>query len=127
MKRSEAAAHLGVIVLAIQRYRGIGKEVFGPGSAELAFKEGDMERLWPWIWGEKCPLPLIVRVLDHYQDSGELAFMDYFNFMFLLFTNMYVVATACITIYARQLPPGMEFPKDVLSLSDVMKGWDDED
>ena len=126
MKKSDAAEHLNVVVISLQRYRGIGKELLGPGSAELSFGEGRMEELWPWIWGEKCPLPSIIRALDRYEDSGYLEAIAYHNFMVLLFMKMPEIVLYCQASQGWRLSAGNKFPLGVPRIGEVMEGWNDE-
>ena len=126
MKKSKAAEHLNVVVRSLQRYRGFGKDILGPGSAEICFTDEHMAETWPWIWGDKCPLPSIVRILDHYEASGELAAPDYYNFMVVLFRRMPEIALGCQLPQGPWLSEHNNFPQDIPSLADVFEGWEDD-
>jgi hypothetical protein len=88
-----------------------------------------MARLWPWIWGDKCPLIQLTRVLDRYDESGELAPGDYFNFMTILLRLTPELIPHCqlLASYWRdreEMGGVFPFPDDVSPR--VMGGWDED-
>ncbi len=57
MTQAEARAVLEKAMRAFQRYRSISKEQ-GIGETWLS------KEMWPWVYGNKCPLPAIAKMLD---------------------------------------------------------------
>ena len=120
MKEQEAVAHLRTYMYYLQKYRSFGKETFGPGSGELCFPEGSMERIWPWVWGEKCPLPALIKVLDNVDNGNPLAPLDYYNLMFILlrFTPELMI------IIRMKEGKYSTFPEDFPEIQDILGGWE---
>lgn len=89
MKKEEAIGHLREFVWALQRYRSIVMETLGldpdyPSEEQLCLTEELAAEMWPWVFGEKCPLPVLAKIVDDAETSGELAPMDYYNMMTIL-------------------------------------------
>ena len=75
MTQEEARGHLTAMMVAIQRYRSTVAEV----------TEIDVERrvnadLSPWIFGDRCPLPALVKILDR----DVIVPLDLYNMMYVL-------------------------------------------
>ena len=133
MKEKDAIRHLREFMLALQRYRSIVMEMVGPDTAltgtgllgetvkGLSLSEETAAELWPWVFGDKCPLPTLVKILDNVDDGGTLSPHDYFNQMFILdrFTPEIKAATNMRLIQAH-IPPIPEGPADV----DILGGWE---
>jgi len=116
MQESEARSHLQMMMIALQRYRGITKEQLGPDSTELHLSDELSAEMWPWIFGDKCPLPTIAKMLN----ADKIVPMDYYNMMFILdrFIPEIKAVVNMNLIQSRQEPiadgpPGLE----------ILKGW----
>jgi len=73
--QEEARGHLTAMMVVIQRYRSTVAEV----------TETDVERrvnadLSPWIFGDRCPLPALVKILDR----DVIVPLDLYNMMYVL-------------------------------------------
>lgn len=132
MKQSEAVQHLREMMWGLQRYRSVTMETLGdapPGPHSIAEEHvrglhlsGKLAgEMWPWVFGEKCPLPAISKILDDVDSGGELAPMDYYNMMTIL--DRFIPEVRLVVGVARgtdsTLPQG---PPDV----SVMVGWEEE-
>ena len=125
MKQEEALEHLREMTWALQRYRSIAMETLGPNTGELYISKKPATQtlhlseklaaeMWPWIFGEKCPLPILVKMVD----SGEVAPADYYNMMFILDRFIpEVKAAAMVWRGAHTIPEGLP------SMS-ILKGWE---
>ena len=118
MTQEEALAHLREFLWALQKYRSITMETLGPGSGELHLSEKLAAETWPWVFGEKCPLPILAKMIDDAETSGKLAPMDYYNMMFILDRFMPEVKMGIRawrgTWTIPEGPPGVE----------IMRGWE---
>ena len=113
MKQSEAEQNLRIFMLALQRYRDIGLETLGE-DRDLAAS------LWPWVWGDKCPLPILAKILDGAETSGTLAPMDYYNMTIVLTRFMPEVLVA-----ANLLRLQLDLPE--ITQAELPAPWDPED
>lgn len=121
MKEQEAISHLRSYMFWLQKYRSVGKENFGPSSGELCFLEGSMEKIWPWVWGDKCPLPSLVKVLDNVDNGNPLAPLDYYNLMFILLRFIPELAIVIRAMEGRY----STFPEDFIEIQDILGGWEE--
>lgn len=121
MKQSEAVQHLIEMMWGLQRYRSITMETLGPGTGELHLSQKLAGEMWPWVFGEKCPLPALAKILDNVDSGRGLAPMDYYNMMTILDRFMPEVRLGVVVARGTDstLPQG---PPDV----SVMMGWDEE-
>ena len=133
MKEKDAIRHLREFMLALQRYRSIVMETVGPDTAltgaglmgenieGLSLSKELAAEMWPWVFGDKCPLPVLVKILDNIDDGGTLAPMDYYNQMFILdrFMPEVKVATNMRLIQAH-IPPIPEGSTDI----NILRGWE---
>jgi hypothetical protein len=74
MTQSEAREILQKAMRAFQRYRSTSMEL-GVGEAFFA------KSMWPWVYGDKCPLPAIVKMLDR----EKIVPQEFYNIMFILY------------------------------------------
>jgi hypothetical protein len=75
--------------------------------------------MWPWIFGDKCPLPALVKMLDGVEHGEPLAPGTYHNMITVLVQFMpEILPTAALL--------GIELPTEPPSL-DIFRGWDPED
>ena len=113
MKQPEAVQHLREFMWALQRYRSITMETLGPGTGDLHLSEEFAGEMWPWVFGEKCPLPILSKMVD----SEEVTPLDYYNMMYILhhFTPEILIAVQirCST-----------FPQEMPDVS-ICLGWEE--
>lgn len=117
MKQSEAIQHLREFAWALQRYRSITMETLGPGIGELHLSEEFAGEMWPWVFGEKCPLPVLSKMLG---GGGYLEPMAYYNMMYILFQFMPEILLAIQTWRG----PNSSFPQEMPDTSIVL-GWEE--
>lgn len=120
MTEQEAVQHLREMMWALQRYRSITMETLGPGTGELHLSKKFAGELWPWVFGEKCPLPVLAKMIDDVEAGGSLALMDYYNMMTILDRFMPEVRMAAVVARGTDstLPQG---PPDV----SILRGWEE--
>ena len=75
MTKDEAARHLRALLSAIQKLRSV--------SAETSIVDHISASMWPWVYGDKNILPAIVKMLDQYDETGELSGMDFYNIVYI--------------------------------------------
>jgi len=91
INKTEAAQYLRYMMLLIQKARSNAFDG-GLGSPLLdSHKPGRLDytpelaaELMPYLFGDECPLPALVKILDSYERTGELAPIDFFNMMVIL-------------------------------------------
>ena len=110
MKIETAVQHLKTYMIALQKYRS--------NVAETRIFENNAlaATMWPWVFGDNCPIPALQKILDGYDKTGVIAPSDYYNMMFILwqFTPEVVPIASMI---------GSELPTDPPSTS-ILMGWD---
>jgi hypothetical protein len=74
MTQAEAREILEKTMHAFQRYRGFSSDM---GIGESWLSKG----MWPWVFGEKCPLPAIIKMLDR----DKIVPAEFYNIMFILY------------------------------------------
>ena len=105
-----AVAQLRAYMVGLQKYRSIFAEEFGLEAGA---------RMWPWVFGDKCPLPALSKILQRAEDGYGLAPMDYYN---------------QLTILCRFMPEVLVFVNASLILADmpmlpeeaplsILRGW----
>ena len=102
MKKEEAAQDLRHMMISIQKYRANIAELWG-GQFDDTLAEQ-----WPWIWGDRCPLPALSKILDTYDRDGTLTPADYFNMMTVLHRFMPEVMPVFAMLDAK-VPPEPKF------------------
>lgn len=102
-----ARRQLYAYMTALQKYRSVTAEEIGM-SPDL------MEEVWPWVFGDKCQLPTLSKILD-----GPLVPMDYYNQLVILcrFTPEIRAATN-INLIGTDIPL---IPEE--APTDVLGGW----
>lgn len=85
MDQSEMLEYLESMRLAFQKFRSIELEQWGD--------EAGLSLIFPWVFGDKCPLLAIQKVLDR----GSVTKMEFYNFMFILHEFIPVVMVASDT------------------------------
>jgi len=105
---------------ALQRYRATANEQMA-GHGETWEKVS--QETWPWVFGDKCPLPMLVKLLDDIEiGRRELEPHGYYNFRFILwrFTPEILAATNVVLGQRDQeLIPEFDPPSVELYM-----GWD---
>lgn len=119
MKQSEATQHLREMMWGLQKYRSITTETLSSGTGDICLSEELAARMWPWVFGEKCPLPALAKILDDVDNGKDLAPADYYNMMTILYRFMPEVAIAA------SLREGCSLPKGQPGIS-VLLGWEEE-
>lgn len=119
MIQEEALEHLREFLWALQRYRSIAMETLGPGSGELHLTERLAAEMWPWVFGEKCPLSILAKMIDDAETSGKLVPMDYYNMMTILDRFMPGVKLGIRAWRGRYTVP--EGPPDIA----ILAGWEE--
>jgi hypothetical protein len=112
MKKSEAIKHLNNFMIVLQKYRSNARESLGEdiSNETLAW-------INPYVFGDKCPLEILVKVSDH---GDSLEPMTYYNLMVILYRFMPKIdAAARIT--------GAELPGEIPSTALLAQGWEDEE
>lgn len=98
MKKEEAAQDLRHMMIAIQKYRANIAELWGGQFDDVLANQ------WPWIFGDRCPLPAISKILNTYDKDGTLSPVDYYNMMVVLHRFMPEV-TLVFTMLGTTVPP----------------------
>lgn len=129
MKQLQAVQHLQTFMRALQKYRSNLRDpvvgiVVPDGTPGLRPTESFMAEMWPWVFGDKCPLTTIVRVLDDTTRTGTLAPMDYYNLMIILDRFMPEVR-AVASLFEDGLAPEYKIPQGAPNIN-VLRGWEAE-
>lgn len=74
---------------------------------------------WPWVYGDKCPLPQLTMVLDRVDDGADLNPFEYHNFLVILYRFSPEILFA-MDFYDSDLEMLEELP----SVLDLAKGWE---
>lgn len=108
MKQSTAIIHLCEMLFGLQKSRSIIREENPDLSKEW------LEAIYPWVFGEKCPLNLLVKLLDS-SETSKLHPIDYYNLMFILYRFI-----PSILVFSETLPSNPVDPTEYL------RGWTPE-
>jgi len=71
---------LELMLVCYQRVRSITSE--GLPESSSTDTEGALAFLFPWLYGKKCPIPAISKVLEKDYIPG----INFYNFMYITFT-----------------------------------------
>jgi len=112
LTEKQAVRHLELFILGLQKQRSI--------IGELGMPEQLLANMYPWTFGDKCPLPAITKVLDGAEKNG-LAPMDYYNLMTVLTRFMPEVKPVVMVDIMND--GGPDIPDN---LSSVLGGWEKE-
>lgn len=87
--KAQAAEYLRMIAFGVQKLRSIMAED-GFISDDKALKSLHISneqaaRVWGWVWGNKCILIPVTKMLDGYESEGRLAPLDFANIMYVAF------------------------------------------
>lgn len=127
MKQEDAVQHLRTIMFVLQKFRSNSRDpilgiIVPDDTPGLQVTESLAAETWPWVFGDKCPLPALMQILDAVNRTQSLAPMDYYNQMIILDRFMPEVKAAAgwfeVNRTAEQhIPDG---PPDV----SIFAGWD---
>lgn len=112
----EAITQLRTFMYALQKYRSVA---VGKGPRELGMSGELAADVWPWVFGEKCPLPALANILDNVDRGKSLAPMDYYNQMTIL--TRFMPGIRIIT--NSSMPPTVPFVPEFMT-PDVLTGWE---
>lgn len=110
MTKQEARQELEAIQVGLQKTRSV--------MAEIGLPEETLAQLYPWIWGDRCPIPLITRLLD-----GDFTTMEWFNIRTIFYHFMDAALAETMLYYHGAT--GKPFPTDPPDLQ-VVAGWEEE-
>lgn len=111
MKESEAMNDIKLFAFSLQKYRSVTAE-------EIPHLDEESKALmWPWVFGDKCPLEALTKVIDR----GQVEASTYYNFMVVAnqFMPEIVIASGFYSKDNEQLP---KQPNVGL----LAMGWDEE-
>jgi len=115
MRQEEAVEHLRLFLYTLQRVRSIIRETLVDPKDEHIL--GDM---FPWLFGERCPLETLVKVLGRVDQGAELEPLVYYNLMIILDQFMpEVKAASNVYVVGNEHKRFPEGPPDVM----LMRGW----
>ena len=75
MDQAEAMKHLQVMMTSFQRYCSIVREYM-----TNLLPEDALATMYPWVFGTKCPLTALQKVLDR----GSVTGSEFYNFMYIV-------------------------------------------
>ena len=75
MDQAEAMQHLQIMMTSFQRYRSIVRE-----NMTNLLPEDALATMYPWVFGTKCPLTALQKVLDR----GSVTGTELYNFMYIV-------------------------------------------
>ena len=75
MDQAEAMKHLQIMMTSFQRYRSIVRENMGN-----IIHDDALTMMYPWVFGSKCPLTALQKVLDR----GSVTGTELYNFMYII-------------------------------------------
>ena len=110
MRRSEARLEIESMMCGLQKTRSI--------FAEVGLPETILAEMYPWIWGDKCPLALLSRMVD-----DDFTPMEWFNIRTVFYHFMEATALEVSLYHQGKTDKG--FPIGPPSM-DVLKGWEEE-
>ena len=113
MTEEQALEHLTLMMITLQKYRSTTAIELGGLTDEMAASS------WPWVFGDKCPLPQLVKVLD--QESVEP--QQYYNFMYIAHHFMPEIVLASIMIGRADTKTPTGLP-DMPEISLLVHGWE---
>ncbi len=119
MKKSTAIQHLRILRTQLQKARGREQDAY----QHLQNRDECLAALFPWMFGKKCPLEVMSKVLDRVDSDGTLEPGNYFSFasVFARFLPA-VYASAQYRAFVDDVPELL--PIEDLPL--VLAGWDVE-
>lgn len=89
MNHEQAVAHLRAMLRALQKRRSL--------AAELDYPVEVLEHLNPWIYGDKCPIPALAKLIDRAENGGRIRPLDFFNMVAIATTLEPSIGFLCRT------------------------------
>lgn len=120
MKEEQAIKHLRAMMVGVQKLRSICDEdgtVTDRDVDGLHLTSEQAADVWKWIWGDKCVLKPLSKVIDKYEETNVLSPHDFFNLMYI------AISLEPMIQFAAAVSAGDDdFPTDI----DLnwLKGWD---
>lgn len=111
MKQKEALEHLRGYMLALQKYRSTTALDISDLTEEMKANG------WPWVFGEKCPLSALSKIVGDVDDGEKLDPMNYYNMMFILYRFSPEILIAMDFL-------GVHMPDEQPPVSIVAEGWE---
>ena len=123
--QAQAVSMLRSMMFLIQKARSNAHDPFfgvidqDPDGMGMPVTEELLAGIFPWLFGDKCPLSALGKILDRTEETGELAPFTFYNMMTVLYTFLpQLVAVSPIVLNAADaLPP---FPPDHMV---YLRGW----
>ena len=112
MKLTQAVQHLRTMMWALQKYR----------SNSTISSIPSVQKMWPWVFGESCPLPALHDILSHYDRTDELEVQQYYNMMTILYRFMPEIQAASV-LYEAELQEELRLPNEQPGL-EIFGGWE---
>ena len=110
MKQEDAVRDLRMFMAGLQKTRSVLRETL---STDLSTLEG----AFPWLFGDKCPLEPLSKVLDAVESGGTLEPQAYYNLMFILFHFMPEIHGGLLLMYP-------DFRQEAPSFRIIAEGWE---
>lgn len=104
MKQSEAVEHLRTMMRVVQRFRGISKEALVGGGWKEQVVDSLLADIQPYIFGNKCVLEALIKILDSVDAGNALAPHDFYNMIYIAGSLEPSIGAAC------QLSGRIRFP-----------------
>jgi hypothetical protein len=117
MKHSDAVRHLRAMLFTLQRARSITKEELVNAGWPEKTVQSVLETLLPWIHGDKCPVPALVKILDRVENGDRIDGMDFYNLV-----TIATLLQPSLLFLIGSIGNDLDFPKQP-SIQWV-KGWD---
>ncbi len=110
MRQDEAVQDLRMFMTGLQKTRSTLRETLNADRTLLA-------RTFPWLFGDKCPLETLSRVLDAVESGKILEPQTYYNLMFILWRFMPEVHAGLQLIYP-------DFRREAPNVRIIAEGWE---
>lgn len=107
MKHSEAARHLEVLMMVLQKFRSNLEEEFIQDNPVAKKVVDDLE---PWVTGDACPLPAIVTSLERYEKTDRIDGLFFHNMMMVVHRLQPSLKFVAGVLYDHEFPePDLSF------------------
>ncbi len=114
MKMPRAIKMLNIMTAAIQKMRS--------NIRECGIDDDIAEMLLPWIFGKKCPLNVLISMINRAQTMGKLSTSDFFNMMVIAYRLQPEIAA-----FASLITHDVDaFPTEEPDYMQYLGGWENE-
>jgi hypothetical protein len=120
MRQSTAIEQLREMMRLIQKARSNAKEGSAAWLMVDAVDESVLAMVEPWLFGDKCPLPMLHKMLDDIDGGRELQPSEHYNMMTILYRFLGKWVDAAVAVGATTLPHEQPDPLTYLT------GWEAE-